>query len=451
MSQGEGSALPERVKTALAESGARLVRLQFTDILGSGKEVTVPADRLEQALAQGAPFDGSSIEGFVRTAEADMRLMPDPQSATPVPVTLSRGEPTIRLVADIRGAGGEPFPGCPRSVLAGQVEAARAIGLGLDVAVEVEFFLFERPTPSTDTAPTSHDRAGYFDLGAGEQGEAAREALTLACQAMGLDVAGSHHEVAPGQHEIDLGWTPAVQVADHVMALRWLARLAAKRFDLMATFMPKPVTGLSGSGLHLSLRLTAPAAKAGVGHEHGWPRTAPVRSFLAGILAHGRAIAAVANPVVNSYKRLVPGFEAPLFVSWSSRHRSPLVRVPPAQATGSAEVLEFRGADGAANPYLVLAALIGCGLHGMARGLALGPPVDRSPARMTPEERRRLDLRRLPTTLAESLTALEQDEVVQSVLGEAVVAPLVEARRIEWELYEREVHGWELSQYLESP
>jgi glutamine synthetase len=443
---------PEAVARAVATSGARLARLQFTDILGSAKEVTVPVARVSEALDRGVTFDGSSIEGFVRTAEADMRLRPDPDTARAVPGAVAPGEATVRMVADICSPDGGVFPGCARSVLRRAVAQAEAAGLTVTVAAEVEFFLFDASPAASDreSAPRSADRAGYFDLGTAEDGEEARRAVASACVDMGLPVVATHHEVGPAQHEVDLGPSPPVAAADHVMAVRWLARALAPRFGLRATFMPKPLTGLSGNGLHLSLRLAGlPPQPGGADGAPAVPTLAG-QSFLAGILAHAAALSALAGPVVNSYKRLVPGFEAPLYATWSTRHRSPLIRVPPPEA-GGVQVLEYRGPDGAANPYLVLAAVLGCGLWGMERRTPLRPPVDRGASRMSAEERRRLDARRLPATLAEALDALEADGVVRDCLGEAVVAPLLEARRIEWELYERAVHGWEREQYLDRP
>lgn len=421
-----------------------LVHLTFMDLLGLPKEVTLPGERLGAALERGVAFDGSALEGFARTAEADMRLRPDPGSrARLVPLPGREEGGHERLVCDIVLPDGRPYDGCPRSLLRRQAEALALAGLRLDVGAEAEFFLLPAGADAGSLeAPT--EAAGYFDATRSSAAEAARGELVLALGGMGVAVEASHHEVAPAQHEIDLAPTGALALADAVATLRWLARATVPARGLRATFMPKPFGGLSGSGLHLSLSLP------GAGPERS-------QAFAAGILAHAAALCAVANPIVNSYKRLVPGYEAPLYATWARRHRSPLVRVVGLEADDDARArdadalrIEYRGPDSAANPYLLLAAIIGCGLDGVARGLVLPPPVEESPSRLLGEERRRRGIRRLPHDLRAALDALAGDGVVSSALGERVVQHLLEARAIEWEIYQETVHAWEREQYLDS-
>jgi glutamine synthetase len=419
-----------------------LVHLTFMDLLGLPKEVTIPAVRLTEALADGVAFDGSALEGFARTAEADMRLRPDPATRArlaPGPGREAGGHE--RLVCDIVLPDGTPYEGCPRSLLRARAAELEAAGLALEVGAEVEFFLLPAGVEAA-ALPAPDEAAGYFDATRGSAGEAVRGELVEALVAMGVRVEASHHEVAPAQHEIDIGAAPPVALADAVATLRWLARAAAPARGLRATFMPKPFGDLSGSGLHLALGLRTPP-----GGE------ARAEAFAAGILAHAAALCAVANPVVNSYKRLVPGYEAPLYVTWARHHRSPLLRLVQdgfgARERGAVR-LEYRGPDSAANPYLLLAALIGCGLDGVRRELALPPPVEESPGRLAGEERRRRGIRRLPADLRSALDALTSDAVATAALGERVVQRLVEARAIEWEIYQETVHAWEREQYLDS-
>lgn len=419
---------------------AGLVHLTFTDLLGLPKEVTVPASRLPAALAEGVVFDGSALEGFARTVEDEMRLRPDPATRARLPqepdLRMPRHE---RVVCDIVRPDGAPYDACPRSILLARAGELVAEGLDLMIGAEVEFFVLPAaPDAGQVTAPS--DAAGYFDATRGGAGEALRGDLVQTLDAMGVAVEGSHHEVAPGQHEIDLAATAPRALADAVATLRWLARATAPARGLRATFMPKPFGGLSGSGLHLVLSVRD--TRGGAERTH---------AFAAGILAHAAALCALANPVVNSYKRLVPGYEAPLYATWARHHRSPLLRViaDPADASGPVR-LEYRGPDSAANPYLLVAALIGCGLDGARRGLALPAAVEDSPGRLAGEERRRRGIRRLPGDLRAALDALGADPVVIAALGERVAQRIIEARSIEWEIYQEAVHDWEREQYLDT-
>jgi glutamine synthetase len=424
------------------EGAAALVHLTFMDLLGLPKEVTIPTGRLDEALRAGVAFDGSALEGFVRTAEADMRLRPDPATRSRLMAGPGRERGGHeRMVCDIVLPDGTPYDACPRSILRGRLRDLDAAGMALEVGAEVEFFLLPAGADAgTMGAPA--EAAGYFDATRGSAGEAVRGEVVVALEAMGVRVEASHHEVAPAQHEIDLLATHPVALADGVATLRWLARVVAPMHGLRATFMPKPFSGLSGSGLHLALTL-----RAGEGGQ------GKAEAFAAGILAHAGALCAVANPVVNSYKRLVPGYEAPLYVTWARHHRSPLLRLVQDgrhERERGALRLEYRGPDSAANPYLLLAALIGCGLDGVERGLALPAAVEESPGRLPGEERRRRGIRRLPADLRAALDVLAADAVVTGALGERVAQRLIEARAIEWEIYQETVHTWEREQYLDA-
>lgn len=426
-----------------AEPGAgaaatALVHLTFMDILGLPKEVTLPGARLADALARGVAFDGSALEGFARTAEADMRLRPDPASrARLVALPGREAGGHERLVCDIVLPDGTPYDGCPRSLLRRQTAALEVAGLDLRVGAEVEFFLLPGGVEAAELrAPT--EAAGYFDATRSSAAEAARGDLVQALEGMDVAVEASHHEVAPGQHEIDLAADAPLRLADAVATLRWLARATTPAHGLRASFMPKPFGGLSGSGLHLALTLTRREGAA-------------LEGFAAGILAHAPALCALANPIVNSYKRLVPGYEAPLYATWARHHRSPLLRVIGGDGQGDGDLrIEYRGPDSAANPYLLLAAVIGCGLDGVARGLVLPPSVEESPGRLGGEERRRRGIRRLPVDLRAAIDALAADPVAVAALGERLAQHLIEARTIEWEIYQETVHAWEREQYLDS-
>ncbi len=425
-----------------SEGTSALVHLTFMDLLGLPKEVTVPGARLPEALAHGVAFDGSALEGFARTAEADMRLRPDGASrARLVPLPGREAGGHERLVCDIVLPDGAPYEGCPRSLLRRRVADLEAAGLEMRVGAEVEFFLLPAGVDAAAIA-APEEAAGYFDATRSSAAEAARGDLVVALEGMGVRVEASHHEVAPAQHEIDLAATAPLALADAVATLRWLARAAVPARGLRATFMPKPFGGLSGSGLHLALTLR---------RREGMRTGASAERFAAGVLAHAPALCALANPIVNSYKRLVPGYEAPLYATWARHDRSPLLRLIEDDGPEEGALrIEYRGPDSAANPYLLLSALTGCGLDGVKRELALPPAVEESPGRLPGEERRRRGIRRLPVDLRAALDALSADAVAVEALGERIAQHLAEARAIEWEIYQETVHVWEREQYLDS-
>ena len=455
----------ELLKRARAE-GVRFLRLQFTDILGVNKNVEVPASRFAEALAGDVLFDGSAIEGFERAEESDMLLRPDLSTYRVLPWGGSSGSGTLanggrpadvddarvaRVICDVTTTNGAPFAGDPRAVLRRQLAAAAERGYAVRANAEVEFFLF-RAGPDGGATTATHDVGGYFDLAPVDLGEEARRAMVDLLERLGVPVIGAHHEGAHGQHEIDLGDADALAAADHVVTLRFVVKHVARRFGLVASFMPKPVFGQNGSGLHTHQALVTFGADSGPGvnafadpgAEWGLSRTA--LHYVGGLLRHARGMCAVTNPLVNSYKRLVPGFEAPVHVAWSLKSRTPLVRVP--ERRGAATRLEVRTPDPAANPYLALAVMIAAGLDGVATGAEWREPVAQEVDEMSWRERRRLRIDDLPHDLNEACDELERDDVVRAALGAHVTQHYLAAKRAEWREYSTQVTQWELARYL---
>ncbi len=425
------------------EQGIEVVQLQFTDILGTMKSVSIPRSELPRALEEGIVFDGSSIEGFVRIEESDMFLRPDPGTYLRYPWQPE----TARLLCDIVRPDGSPFGGCPRTALRRQLAAAEAAGFAFRAGAEPEFFLFPVGPDGRVRAETT-DQSGYFDLSPADAGERARADIVSQLSAMGVAVEAAHHEVSPGQHEIDFKELPALEAADLLATFRIVARIVAREHGLHATFMPKPVFGINGSGLHLHLALWQGGHNAFAAFEAADGLSDTARHFIAGVMAHARGLTLVANPLVNSYKRLQPGYEAPIHIAWSLSNRSPLVRVP--DERGERTRIELRSPDPSCNPYLVLAATLAAGLDGVQRALEPPPPVPRDMYRLTREEQRELGIEELPRTLGAAARALRGDELVRAALGEHITRQILEAKEIEWQIYEAQVHGWEIEQYLMS-
>ena len=426
------------------ELHVEFIRLQFTDILGVIKNVAIPVTQLEKALDSELMFDGSSIEGFVRIEESDMLLVPDPATFTLFPWK-SRETPTARLICDVYNADGTPFEGDPRGTLKRVVAEAAAMGLELNVGPEPEFFLFQRDEDGKATTKT-HDQASYFDLSPVDLGEEARKAMVVTLGEMGFDIEASHHEVAPGQHEIDFRYAPAITTADNVATFRFVVRTIAMQHGLHATFMPKPVFGINGSGMHLHQSLFRGRENAFFDASAPYQLSDVAMYYLGGVLKHARAFTAVTNPLVNSYKRLVPGYEAPVYIAWSEQNRSPLVRVPARRGEGTR--LELRSPDPSCNPYLALAVTLKAGLDGIKNKILPPEPVNRNIYRMTEDEREEAGVATLPGNLGEALDELAADEVMQEALGEHITRHFLEAKRIEWDIYRTQVHQWEVDQYL---
>ncbi|MDF2484109.1 MAG: glutamine synthetase, type [Herbinix sp.] len=434
----------EDIIRMVEEDDVEFIRLQFTDMFGNLKNVAITTNQLERALNNQCMFDGSSIEGFVRIEESDMYLHPDLDTYVTFPWRPQQGK-VARLICDVYKVNGEPFEGDPRYILRKTIQEAEAMGYIFDVGPELEFFLFHVEESGQPTTITN-ERAGYFDLGPLDFGENARRDMVLTLEEMGLSVEASHHEVAPAQHEIDIKYNDALTTADNIMTFKLVARTIAKRHGLHATFMPKPKYGVDGSGMHVNMSLKKdgrnifedPSDRLGLSQEAYY--------FIAGIMKHIESMAAITNPLVNSYKRLVPNYEAPVYVAWSVSNRSPLIRIPANRGTSTR--LELRNPDPAANPYLTLALCLAAGLDGIKNKLTPPDSIDCNVFEMTDEERLQLGVRRLPLNLCEAVSDLENSEFVKGVLGEHISKKYIEAKKVEWENYRTQVTQWELDQYL---
>ncbi|MCU0256320.1 MAG: type I glutamate--ammonia ligase [Vicinamibacterales bacterium] len=426
------------------QQGVKFLRLQFTDILGVIKNVEVPDTQFASALEGGVMFDGSSIEGFVRIEESDMFLRPDLDTFRVFPWTHASGEKVARVICDIHNPDGSPFEGCPRHALKRAIARAQARGFEMRVGPEVEFFLFQtrQGEPTTET----HDAGGYFDLTPVDKGEDVRRQIVIALEQMGFDVLGAHHEVAAGQHEIDFRHEPPLRTADHVSTFRFVVKNVAQQSGLHATFMPKPIVGVNGSGMHTHQSLVRDGTNAFFDPEGPWQLSETCLHYIGGLLRHAKGMCAITNPLVNSYKRLVPGHEAPTAIVWSERNRSPLVRVPATRGPGTQ--VELRMPDPSCNPYLALAVMLRAGLDGIEQKLDPGPPVNKNIFTMSHRERRHLRIDELPAKLSDALDALEKDDLMRDALGDHIFNHVLEAKREEWSEYQKQVSPWERERYL---
>jgi glutamine synthetase len=432
----------------------RFINLEFTDVVGLVKAVTIPADQFSDCLAHGKWFDGSAIEGFARVAETDMYLRPDLSTFSQIPWLPATQEvedgPVARVICDVLTPAGERFEGDPRAVLVRAQERAEALGYRFEVAPELEFFLL-REREAGAPEPLPHDRGGYFDLSTDLAADVRRE-IVAALARMSIAVETSHHEVAAGQHELDFAPMEALRAADALMTARYVAKAVAQRHGLWATFMPKPFYDVSGSGLHIHQQLMRTEDRDNAfsdAHDARYGLTATARQFIAGQLGHAQAMCAVLCPLVNSYKRLVPGFEAPVMVNWGRVNREALIRVPrTAVGVPRGTRVELRCADPSCNPYLALAVMLHAGLEGVTRELAAPPPVEESVVAREEPGRLMRQGEALPATLGEALDALRADEVVREALGDLIADWFIEAKTQEWLEYRRLVHPWERERYL---
>lgn len=433
----------EDVLAAARDAHVELVHLQFTDVPGAIKSMTIPVSRLERVFDGGAWFDGSSVEGLARMAERDLYLQPDPRTFAIVPWERT---PTARLICDLGLPGGASFTADPRAVLQSAVLRASEAGFTYRTACEVEFFVFD-DTPGYDVRPV--DRSGYFEV-QGNRAMALCSAAIEAIGAFGVEVDTTHHEVGPGQYEIDLAEHDALDAADAVVCLKWALRELARRSGLRVSFMPKPLEWASGSGLHISQVLTTSAgANAFFDDQQHYALSSTARGFIAGQLAHARGMCAILAPLVNSYKRLTGGAEAPGHVTWARVNRGALLRVPE-QALGRFNSLELRAPDPSCNPYLALSAMLQTGLHGVANGLPLPEPLEESAGHADAADYAEQMANPLPSTLGEALEELEWDPVVRDGLGQAVVERFLAAKEREWLAYRQHISRWELEHYLDS-
>lgn len=426
------------------EDDVEFIRLQFTDMFGNLKNVAITISQLEKALNNECMFDGSSIEGFVRIEESDMFLYPDLDTYVTFPWRPQQGK-VARLICDVYSADRKPFQGDPRYALKKVIEEAAEMGYTFDVGPELEFFLFQLEENGNPTTITN-ERAGYFDLGPLDFGENARRDMVLTMEEMGFKIDASHHEVAPAQHEIDIKYTDALTAADSVMTFKLVARTIAKRHGLHATFMPKPNFGVDGSGMHINVSLKKDGKNIFDDTSDALGLSEEAYQFIAGVMKHMESMTAITNPIVNSYKRLVPNYEAPVYIAWSASNRSPLIRIPAGR--GSAARIELRSPDSAANPYLALAVCLAAGLDGIKNKLTPPASIDKNLFDLSKAEREALGVKSLPSTLAEAVEKMEHSDFVREVLGEHISQKYIEAKRSEWEAYRDQVTQWEIDQYL---
>ncbi|WP_010284788.1 type I glutamate--ammonia ligase [Bacillus timonensis] len=435
----------EKVMELVKENNVRFIRLQFTDLFGTIKNVEIPVSQLEKALDNKMMFDGSSIEGFVRIEESDMYLYPDLDTFVIFPWTAEKGK-VARFICDIYHPDGTPFDGDPRSNLKRILKEMEELGFtDFNVGPEPEFFLFKLNEKGEPTLELN-DNGGYFDLAPTDLGENCRRDIVLELEEMGFEIEASHHEVAPGQHEIDFKYQSALKACDDIQTFKLVVKTIARKHGLLATFMPKPLFGINGSGMHCNLSLFKGGENAFYDPNGSLEMSDTARNFLAGILKHAPSFTAVTNPTVNSYKRLVPGYEAPCYVAWSARNRSPLIRIPASR--GLSTRVEVRSVDPAANPYLAMAVLLASGLDGVKNNLIAPEPVDRNIYVMSKEQREEYGIIDLPATLAQALELLKSDEVVTNALGNHLFGHFVEAKEIEWDMFRTQVHPWEREQYM---
>ena len=425
------------------ELNIKFVRLRFTDILGMPKNVEIPARELEKALNGEIMFDGSSIQGFVRIEESDMLLKPDYSTFTVNP--WEEEKDVARITCDVYNPDGSPFDGCPRNNLKKVLKEVEEMGYSTNLGPEVEFFLFFRDQEGEATTKT-HDRGGYFDLLPVDLGEEARRDMVIALEKLGFEIEASHHEVAPGQHEIDFRYCDALTAADRIMTLKLTGKTIALKHNLHVTFMPKPIFGINGSGMHTHISLFKNGENIFYNPNGKYQLSKEALYFIGGLLRHAKGFTAITNPLVNSYKRLTPGYEAPVYIAWSERNRSPLVRVPAARGDGTRA--ELRNPDPSCNPYLAFAVMLKAGIDGINNQIDPGEPVSQNIYTMSKEEKISLGIESLPSTLNEALLELDEDEVVKSALTDHILRNYFEAKREEWENYRIRVHQWELDKYL---
>lgn len=435
----------ESVLEMIKKENVRFIRLQFTDLLGIIKNVEIPVSQLAKALDNKMMFDGSSINGFVRIEESDMYLYPDVDTFVVFPWTSEKGK-VARFICDIYRSDGRPFEGDPRSNLKRVLKEMEETGFtSFNLGPEPEFFLLKLDEKGEPTLELN-DHGGYFDLAPTDLGENCRRDIVLELEEMGFDIEASHHEVAPGQHEIDFKYKDALRACDDIQTFKLVVKTIAHKHGLLATFMPKPLFGINGSGMHCNLSLFKGEENTFYDANDDMGISDIARSFLSGIMKHAPSFTAVTNPTVNSYKRLVPGYEAPCYVAWSGSNRSPLLRIPASR--GLSTRVEVRSVDPSTNPYLAMAVLLAAGLNGVKTNLMAPKPIDQNIYDMSKKERRENGIVDLPATLAQALDLLQEDEIIKNALGTHILEHFVESKEIEWDTYRTQVHSWEREQYL---
>lgn len=434
----------EDILAMVEENCVKFIRLQFTDILGTLKNVAITDRQLEKALNNHCMFDGSSINGFVRVEESDMYLRPDLDTFVIFPWRPQQGK-VARLICDVYMPDGTPFEGDPRYILKKAINKAKDMGYTMNVGPECEFFLFEVDNDGNPTLKTN-DKGSYFDLGPIDLGENARRDMTLALEDMGFEIETSHHEVAAGQNEIDFKYADALVTADNIATFKYVVKSIAQRHGLYATFMPKPLHGVNGSGMHINISLIKDGKNAFHNEEDELGLSSVAYNFIGGVLKHIKEICPITNPLVNSYKRLVPDYEAPVYIAWSAKNRSPLIRVSSAREEGTR--IELRSPDPSSNPYLVLACLLLAGLEGIKYNLEPPKCIDKNIFDLNREERKRENIESLPESLHEAVAYMQKSDLVKEALGKNTFEYYIRAKEVEWDNYRTQVHQWEITSYL---
>ncbi|ASG78546.1 MULTISPECIES: type I glutamate--ammonia ligase [Lactiplantibacillus] len=436
------------IRRIVKEENVNFLRLMFTDLFGTIKNVEVPVSQLDKLLDNKLMFDGSSIDGFVRIEESDMYLYPDLSTWLIMPWNTEHGK-IARIICEVYTADRKPFEGDPRNNLIRVLNDMREAGYtSFNCGTEPEFFLFkmnEKGEPTTEL----NDKGSYFDLSPMDLGENCRRDIALELERLGFNVEASHHEVAPGQHEIDFKYADALSAADHIQTFKLVVKTIARKYNLWATFMPKPLNGVNGSGMHVNMSLFHDQGNAfyDASDKSGLELSSDAYHFLGGLMKHARSYTAVTNPTVNSYKRLVPGYEAPVYVAWSASNRSPMIRIP--SARGLSTRLELRSVDASTNPYLAFAAVLEAGLDGIKNGIEPPKSVDRNIYVMDEDERAAAGIADLPSTLHNALKEFQTDPTMKKALGPHIYQSFLEAKRLEWASYRQQVSEWERDQYME--
>ncbi len=433
----------EDVLKAIESNNVKFIRLQFTDIQGVVKDVEIPVTQIEKALSVGISFDGSSIEGFVRINESDMVLKPDASSFAILPWNQKKGV-VARMICDIHLPDGTPFVGDPRYALKKVIKEAEEMGFSLNVGPELEFFLFEKQDGKATTIP--HDFGRYFEFAPADLAEDIRRDIVLTLMDLGFDIEASHHEVAFGQHEIDFKYGDALTTADNVTTFKYVTRTIAKLNGLHATFMPKPIFGENGSGMHVNLSLSKNGENIFYDADGDMQISDEARYFIGGLLKHVKAITAISNPLVNSYKRLVPGYEAPVYIAWSGANRSSLIRIPAARGKGTR--VELRSPDPSCNPYITFAAVLAAGLDGIRNKIDPGDNREENIFELSDKGLKDFGIETLPSTLNDSAKYLAEDELLIEALGTHVINSVLSLAKAEWDSYRIQVHPWEIERYL---
>ncbi|HIX01765.1 MAG TPA: type I glutamate--ammonia ligase [Candidatus Ligilactobacillus excrementigallinarum] len=435
------------IRRMAKEENVQFLRLMFTDLYGTIKNVEVPVSQLDKLLDNKLMFDGSSIDGFVRIEESDMWLYPDLSTWMIFPWGSEHGK-VARIICEVYTADRKPFMGDPRNNLIRILDEMKAEGFtDFNIGPEPEFFLFKLDPETGKPTTQLNDNGSYFDFAPVDMGENCRREIVLELERMGFDVEASHHEVAPGQHEVDFKYEDALHACDNIQTFKLVVKTVARKHGLHATFMPKPLAQVNGSGMHINMSLFNNNGNVFYDKDGKQKLSQSAYYFLGGLLKHARSFTAITNPTVNSYKRLVPGFEAPVYVAWSGRNRSPLIRVPMAREQGTR--FELRSVDPSANPYMAIAAILEAGLDGLRNKIEPAASVDRNIYAMNENERKENGIKDLPSTLHNALKELKNDDVIQNALGSHLYNNFVEAKTLEWDSYRQNVSQWERDQYLE--